>query len=92
MQDLAERVLMSSSGLTRLLDRMIEEGLVARRLCAEDRRVIFAVLTDRGRARIEELLPQHQQRIYDYFIRHLTPAEIEVMTPVLERVLAELVE
>ena len=90
MQDLAERVLMSSSGLTRLLDRMIEKGLVKRETCAEDRRVIFAVLTEKGQARIEELLPQHQQRIHDYFIQHLTEAEIDVMIPALERVLKAL--
>ncbi|MDX1664612.1 MAG: MarR family transcriptional regulator [Candidatus Promineifilaceae bacterium] len=92
MQDLAESVLMSSSGLTRLLDRMIEEGLVRREHCAEDRRVIFAVLTDEGRALLEEILPQHQQRIREYLLEHLTEEEVAVMTPALERVLATLRE
>ena len=92
MQELAERVLMSSSGLTRLLDRMIEEGLVRRELCATDRRVIFAVLADAGRERLKEILPQHQQRIHDYFLQHLTAEEVAVMGPALERVLAALHE
>lgn len=90
MQDLAERMVMSNSGLTRLLDRMVDKGLIRRELCAEDRRVIFAVLTDRGRALLEELLPQHQARVRCYFIDRLTEEEIAVMGPALERVLAGL--
>lgn len=86
MQDLAERVLMSNSGLTRLLDRMIEEGLVLRDTCAEDRRVFLAVLTKKGRALIEELLPQQQARIREYFIQHLADEEMDVMMEALQRV------
>lgn len=88
MQDLAERVFMSNSGLTRLLDRMIEEGLVIRDTCAEDRRVFLAVLTEKGRALLEELLPQHQARIRSYLLQHLTAEEMEVMGNALQRVQA----
>lgn len=90
MQDLSDQMVMSNSGLTRLLDRMVEKGLVARELCAEDRRVVFAVLTPLGRALIEEVLPCHQARIHDYFTRHLTAEETAVMTSALERVLKDL--
>lgn len=86
MQELAECVFMSNSGLTRLLDRMIDEGLVRRDSSTEDRRVFLAVLTEKGRALLEELLPQHQARIRNYFIQHLTDEEIEVMTRALQKV------
>ncbi len=92
MQDLAERVFMSNSGLTRLLDRMIEEGLVVRDTCAEDRRVFLAVLTEKGHALIEELLPQHQGRVRNYFLQHLTSDEKEMMTAVLQRVQAAMTD
>ena len=48
MQDLARSVLLSKSGVTRLVDRMEESGLVERTACASDRRVIYAAITDRA--------------------------------------------
>jgi DNA-binding MarR family transcriptional regulator len=87
MQDLADAVILSSSGLTRLLDRMVETGLINRIACAEDRRVIFAVLTEEGVARLEEILPHHQARIEEYFIAHLTKSELDTIQDALQRVL-----
>ena len=48
MNDLADRVLLSRSGLTRLIDRLQREGLVTREACPDDARGLFAVLTDAG--------------------------------------------
>ena len=92
MQTLAGQMVMSNSGLTRLLDRMVEKGLVARKPSTEDRRVVLAKLTEQGRELLETLLPQHQARVHDYLIQHLTPEEMEVMTAALERVSAALKE
>lgn len=90
MQELADRVIMSGSGLTRLLDQMVAHDLVSRAPAADDRRVVLARLTDSGRALIAALLPRHQARIRDLFIAHLTDDEVAAMTPALERVLAAL--
>jgi DNA-binding MarR family transcriptional regulator len=87
MQDLAEAVILSNSGLTRLLDRMLEAGLIDRTACAEDRRVIYAMLTEEGTAQLEEILPHHQARIKEYFAAHLTDAEMETIQAALQRVL-----
>lgn len=87
MQDLADAVILSSSGLTRLLDRMIEAGLVERVACAEDRRVIYATLTPQGTEMIEAILPNHQARIEHYFAQHLSDEELDTMQTALQRVL-----
>jgi DNA-binding MarR family transcriptional regulator len=87
MQDLADAVILSSSGLTRLLDRMVETGLIDRIACAEDRRVIFAALTEEGVARLEDILPYHQARIKEYFAAHLTKSELDTIQEALQRVL-----
>jgi DNA-binding MarR family transcriptional regulator len=87
MQDLAEAVILSNSGLTRLLDRMLVAGLIDRTACPEDRRVIYATLTEAGTAQIEEILPHHQARIKEYFAAHLTDAEMETIQAALQRVL-----
>lgn len=52
MNDLADRVLLSRSGLTRLIDRLQRDGLVEREACTSDARGLFAVLTDAGAARL----------------------------------------
>jgi DNA-binding MarR family transcriptional regulator len=54
LQQLVEDVHMSQSALSRLVSRLEEEGLVERRSCSDDRRGIFACITDAGRARVRE--------------------------------------
>ena len=60
---LQRRVLVSSGGITYLVDRLEREGLVERRACPGDRRASFVHLTDAGRARIEEIFPVHALRM-----------------------------
>jgi DNA-binding MarR family transcriptional regulator len=67
MNDLADRVLLSRSGLTRLIDRLQRDGLVAREACASDARGLFAVLTDLGRARLEEAAPTYLRGVRSQF-------------------------
>lgn len=87
MQDLAESVLLSRSGLTRLLDRMADEGLVDRVPCEEDRRGTYAVITDAGRARLTSAVPGHLQGIEEHFLRHLEPGDLKVLGDVLNKVI-----
>jgi DNA-binding MarR family transcriptional regulator len=60
MQELAESVHLSQSALSRVVGRLESEGLVTRKMCASDRRGIFACLTDAGRERYEAARPTHR--------------------------------
>jgi DNA-binding MarR family transcriptional regulator len=60
MQELAEAVHLSQSALSRVVARLEADGLVVRAMCAEDRRGIFACLTDAGRERYAAALPAHR--------------------------------
>jgi DNA-binding MarR family transcriptional regulator len=60
MQELAEAVCLSQSALSRLIGRLEADGLVHRAMCVNDRRGIYAHLTDAGRARWEAARPTHR--------------------------------
>jgi DNA-binding MarR family transcriptional regulator len=61
MQELAESVYLSQSALSRLIGRLESDGLVSRAICTEDRRGIFACITDEGRARYEAARPTQRR-------------------------------
>jgi MarR family transcriptional regulator, 2-MHQ and catechol-resistance regulon repressor len=61
--EIQRRVLVSSGGITFLVDRLAEKGLVERRDCPSDRRARFAVLTDAGERMLDEIFPVHARRI-----------------------------
>jgi DNA-binding MarR family transcriptional regulator len=61
MQELAESVYLSQSALSRLIGRLESEGLVSRAICSEDRRGIYACITEQGRARYEAARPTQRQ-------------------------------
>jgi DNA-binding MarR family transcriptional regulator len=65
MQELAESVYLSQSALSRLIGRLESEGLVTRAICSEDRRGIFACLTEQGRARYEAAKPSQRRVLAD---------------------------
>ena len=88
MQELSASVLLSKSGLSRLVDRMVEAGLVRRERCEDDRRGWFAVLTDQGRSALRRAAPIHLRGIHEHFTRHLEPEEIQAVTAALARVVA----
>jgi DNA-binding MarR family transcriptional regulator len=88
MQELSASVLLSKSGLSRLVDRMVEAGLVRRERCQDDRRGWFAVLTDQGRSALRRAAPVHLRGIQEHFARHLEPDEVEVLAAALSRVVA----
>jgi DNA-binding MarR family transcriptional regulator len=76
MCDLAERLHLSPSGLTRRLDGMVRAGFVAREPSAADRRVTLAVLTDTGYAALEAAAPVHVDGVRRHFLAHLTRTQI----------------
>lgn len=85
MNELADRVLLSRAGITRLVDRLVEDGLVERVKCASDARGAFAALTDRGRERLEEARPKHLAAVKRYFLGSFSRAELEVLAELMER-------
>lgn len=86
MQELAERVLLSKSGLTRLVDRMEAAGRVTREIATSDARGVFAVLTDSGLAALEAAVPAHRQDVVDLFASAMTEDEADHLAVVLGRV------
>lgn len=86
MQELAERVLLSQSGLTRLVDRLQSEGLVRRQRCTSDGRGTFAVLTDAGLEGLQRAYPTHLRGVRDVFADLLSDDEAAQLATVLERV------
>ena len=75
MRDLASALVLSRSGLTRMIDRLEREGLVVREPCDDDRRGAFAVLTPTGRARLAEARPTHLAGVRRRFLDLLTDEE-----------------
>jgi DNA-binding MarR family transcriptional regulator len=88
MNELAERILYSKSGFTRVVDRMEEAGLVRRVRPEHDRRSIFVVLTDRGRETLELARRHHRDAIDQHFSCHLADSDIKALTRALEKVSA----
>jgi DNA-binding MarR family transcriptional regulator len=88
MQELARSVLLSKSGLSRLIDRMVDAGLVCREQSLTDRRGYFAVLTERGRSALRRAAPVHLRGIQEHFAGHLDEAEAAVLGAALSRIAA----
>jgi DNA-binding MarR family transcriptional regulator len=76
MTDLAGQTSLSTSGVTRVVDRMDRDGLVRREACASDRRSSYAVITDAGQARLDEVLPGHLELVQQWFIGQLSPEQL----------------
>ena len=84
MSQLSDRVRLSPSGLTRLVDRLVQGGLVKRGRCASDRRGSYAILTAAGKARLRRASPVHLRGIREHFSGHLSPAQLEAVAEALE--------
>ncbi|CAH1208040.1 HTH-type transcriptional regulator MhqR [Paenibacillus plantiphilus] len=63
LQQIGEKILMTSGNITYVVDKLTQKGLVQRKACDSDRRVIFAEVTDKGKQFIEEVFPQHEKVI-----------------------------
>lgn len=89
MTELADRVLLSRSGLTRLVDRMEREGLISRESCPSDLRGTNAVLTDAGYERLRAAAPVHLRGVREHMVDLLTPEEVAVLAKALGRIAGE---
>jgi DNA-binding MarR family transcriptional regulator len=84
MTELSERVRLSRSGLTRLVDRLARAGLVKRGRCAGDRRGTFAILTPAGTTRLRRAAPVHLAGIREHFGKRLSAAQLNAVAEALE--------
>ena len=68
MTDLSAQTSLTTSGVTRVVDRLVDRGLVTRQACDTDRRTTYAVVTDAGRALLESALPDHLALIEQWLV------------------------
>ncbi len=86
MSELADAVLLSRSGLTRLIDRLTHSGLVRREGCPEDRRGSYAVLTNEGFERLRDAWMVHERGVAEHFAEPLTETETRMLERALSKV------
>ena len=89
MSELADRLLLSRSGITRLVDRLVAEGLVERATCDTDRRGQWAALTDAGLDRLRTASPTHLRGVAEHFLDRMSPEELASIEGILRRLDAE---
>ena len=87
MLDLAGLIMLSKSGVTRLIDRMEEAGMVTREACASDRRVTYAMITAKGRGTFERTMPVFLEGVEEYFSSHLSDTDVREIRASLRKVL-----
>jgi DNA-binding MarR family transcriptional regulator len=86
MRLLADSILLSKSGVTRLIDRLVADGLVERIACASDARGAEAVLTKAGLDRLRSASTTHLRGIEEHFLRGFEPGDAETVERVMRRV------
>lgn len=89
MTELADRVLLSRSGLTRLVDRLEREGLVERAACPNDARGTHAVLTDTGFGRLRSAAPTHLRGVGEHVTGRLSADEVDLLQQLMAKLMTE---
>src|SRR5690242_9620527 len=87
MAELADGVLLSRSGMTRLVDRLERDGLLERDACTDDGRGTYAVLTEKGEALLAEARRTHLDGVRERFLRHFEPDDLRTLATLWDRVL-----
>jgi len=87
MAELADSTLLSRSGMTRLVDRLEDKGLLERDTCTDDGRGCFAVLTEKGSALLRDARPTHLDGVRERFLAHFSEDELALLGDLWERVL-----
>jgi DNA-binding MarR family transcriptional regulator len=87
--DLAEQLILTASGVTRLLDGLEKEGWVDRAACASDRRVTYAVLTDEGYTKLREASESHVADLRAFFEARYSEEELAQLAQLLGRLPAD---
>ena len=87
LNELAQNVGLSRSGLTRLVDKLESAGLLRRQAATDDRRGAFAVLTEKGKAVVRKSQPVYENGIAKYFMPYVTKEEAQLLGDVFARIL-----
>lgn len=87
LSELAGQVALSTSGLTRLVDRLEAAGYLVREACPTDRRGLYAVLTDAGREVLERATDAHLEGLELHLSAPLAPGELEQLSSLLGKLL-----
>src|SRR5436305_14259278 len=77
MTELASFAILTPSGLTRLVDKLVRDGLVERQRCGTDARVVYAALTDAGFDRLVAAYPTHLRGVREHLVDRLTPEQLD---------------
>jgi DNA-binding MarR family transcriptional regulator len=85
MQELAGRLVVNKSSLTRVIDRMVEAGYVDREACVEDGRGQYAVLTREGRETLRRAAPTHLRGVQQHFAQYLTDSDVVALQRVFSK-------
>ena len=86
MHKMADAVLITRSGLTRVADQLEEQGFVVRVRSAEDRRTVWLTLTEAGHQKLKVVWPDHRKSIYLYFGQYLDAQDAEAIRAATEKV------
>jgi len=84
IQKIGQKVLLASSSITYVVDKLEEKGFLARKACATDRRVTYAALTDKGKALMDEIFPKHAAEVKN-IMGGLSPEEQERLIEKVKR-------
>jgi DNA-binding MarR family transcriptional regulator len=85
MSALAERTMLTRSGITRLVDGLVDAGWIERVACSEDARVSYAALTEAGYGKLRDAGCTHVASVRRLFLEHFTPEEIDQLAALLAR-------
>ena len=83
--DLAQRVLLTASGITRLLDGLERSGFVCKETCATDARVSYAKLTDEGLEKLKRASITHLRGVDEQFVARYSAPELVTLAELLSR-------
>lgn len=89
MSDIAAMSVLTPSGLTRVVDKLVRDGLVERQRCSGDARVVYAAITDAGVARLEGAYPTHLRGVREHLIDRLGPRQLAAIREALEPLTAD---
>jgi DNA-binding MarR family transcriptional regulator len=89
MTELATRALISRSGMTRRVTRLVDEGLVRRGTADSDGRGVVVALTEEGAARLTETAPVHLRGVSELFVAQLDDHELNALKTALDKVIVD---
>jgi DNA-binding MarR family transcriptional regulator len=84
MADISNQVVITTGGITKLIDRLIEQGYIKRQPCQEDRRIVWACITDKGTKAFKEALASHNASLRKH-MSGLTETEIETVSKIMNK-------